>query len=295
MKKTMNKKQFYMHKIANFLNVQKIVTIHYQKPNKNYVSMEEAHNFWELIYADKEGFIVHQGDTATHLKQGEILFVKPNQPHYISCNGKEANIFIVSFECRSESVEFFADKTFIVPQEMKYLLQNIMSEALETFQIPEFDPELNKLELKDSPNLGGEQVIKNSLELLLIYLLRRANKRDFQTEFFISKITSSSDLQDEIVCILNENIYGTIRLEDLCEKLHYGKTYLCTFFKKKTGMSIHQTYLKLKIDEAKKLIRNNVPFAIITNKLCFDSVSHFNLIFKKYTGMTPGEYKNSII
>jgi outer membrane lipoprotein-sorting protein len=73
--KKLASKQFYMHKIANFLNVQKIVTIHYQKPNKNYVSMEEAHNFWELIYADKEGFIVHQGDTATHLKQGEILWL----------------------------------------------------------------------------------------------------------------------------------------------------------------------------------------------------------------------------
>lgn len=295
MKKQPVKKQFYMHKIANLLNVQKIVTIHYQKPDKNYVSQEEAHNFWELLYADKEEFVVHHGDSVTLLKQGEIFFIKPNQPHFVACKGKESNIFIVSFECRSESVDFFADKKFVVPQEMKYLLQNIMSEALETFHIPEFDPELNKLELKATPNLGGEQVIKNSLELLLIYLLRKATNQDAQTEFFISKITSSSDLQDEIVCILNENVYGTISLEELCEKLHYGKTYLCTFFKKKTGMSIHQTYLKLKIDEAKKLIRHNVSFATITNRLCFDSVSHFNLIFKKYTGMTPGEYKNSII
>ncbi|MBQ7369708.1 MAG: helix-turn-helix transcriptional regulator, partial [Clostridia bacterium] len=121
------------------------------------------------------------------------------------------------------------------------------------------------------------------------------NNKDSQQEFFISKITSSSDLQDEIVCILNDHLYSTITLEELCEKLHYGKTYLCTFFKKKTGMSIYQTYLKLKVDEAKKLIRRNVPFSTITNQLYFDSVSHFNYIFKKYTGMTPGEYKNSII
>lgn len=295
MKQATPKKQFYMHKIANLLNVQKIVTIHYQKPDKNYVSTEESHNFWELIYADKEEFIVHHGESATALKQGEILFIQPNQPHYVACNGKESHIFIVSFECRSESIEFFANKKFNVPQEMKYLLQTIISEAMDTFQIPEFNPNLNKLELKDNPNLGGEQILKNSLEILLIYLLRKANKKDSQTEFLISKISSSSDLQDEIVCILNENVYGVIRLEDLCERLHYGKTYLCTFFKKKTGMSIHQTYLKLKIDEAKKLIRNNIPFAVITHKLCFDSVSHFNLIFKKHTGMTPGEYKNSII
>jgi AraC-like DNA-binding protein len=284
-----------MHKIANFLNVQKIVTIHYQKPEKHYVSAEESHNFWELLYADKEEFLVHLGEETLLLRQGEIVFIKPNLPHSVECKGKETNIFIVSFECRSESIDFFADKRYAVPQEMKYLLQNIMSEALETFHIPDFDPDLNKLELKDNPNLGGEQVIKNSLELLLIYLLRKANNKDSQQEFFISKISSSSDLQDEIVCILNEHIYSTITLEELCDKLHYGKTYLCTFFKKKTGMSIYQTYLKLKIDEAKKLIRRNLSFSAITNQLYFDSVSHFNFIFKKYTGMTPGEYKNSII
>lgn len=294
MKKSANK-QFYMHKISNFLNVQKIVTIHYQKPEKNYASLEESHNFWELIYADKEEFFIHRGKEVILLKQGQIFFIEPNVPHFVECKGKEANLFIVSFECRSESINFFAGKQYSVPQEMKYLLQNIMSEAIETFHIPDFDPDLNKLELKDNPNLGGEQVIKNSLELLLIYLLRKANNKEHQQEFFISKITSSSDLQDEIVCILNEHIYSNITLDILCNKLHYGKTYLCTFFKKKTGMSIYQTYLKLKIDEAKKLIRRNVPFSTITNQLYFDSVSHFNYIFKKYTGMTPGEYKNSII
>lgn len=293
--KQSEKKQFYMHKIANFLNVQKIVTIHYQKPEKNYVSVEESHNFWELLYADKEELFIHHGGETSVLKQGNMIFIKPNEPHYVECKGKEANIFIVSFECRSESISFFAGKTYSVPNEYKYLLQNIMSEALETFHIPDFDPDMNKLELKENPNLGGEQVIKNSLELLLIYLLRKANNKDSQQEFFISKITSSSDLQDEIVCILNDHLYSTITLEELCEKLHYGKTYLCTFFKKKTGMSIYQTYLKLKVDEAKKLIRRNVPFSTITNQLYFDSVSHFNYIFKKYTGMTPGEYKNSII
>ena len=287
-------KQFYMHKISNFLNVQKIVTIHYQKPEKQYVSLQESHNFWELLYADKEEFTIHHGNDVIVLKQGEIFFIEPNVSHYVECKDKEANIFIVSFECRSESINFFAGKRYAVPQEMKYLLQNVMSEALETFHIPDFDPDLKKLELKDNPNLGGEQVIKNSLELLLIYLLRKANHKERQQEFFISKITSSSDLQDEIVCILNEHVYNTITLDELCEKLHYGKTYLCTFFKKKTGMSIYQTYLKLKIDEAKKLIRRNSSFISITNLLYFDSVSHFNYIFKKYTGMTPGEYKNSI-
>lgn len=287
-------KQFFMHKIANLLNIGKIVTIHYQALNPFYVSKEERHDFWELIYADKEDVTVVKGGESVRLNQGEIIFIKPNQPHYVACGNKEPNIFIISFACRSASMNFFFDKKFPVPENHRYLLQNIMLEATDTFHIPDFDPDLNELKLKDRPNLGGEQVIKNSLELLLIYMLRSAESKQPAQEFFISKIDASSDLQDEIVKYLTSKIYARFVLDDLCDELHYSKTFLCTFFNKKTGLSIYQTYLKLKIDEAKKLIRRKNSFSVVANKLCFDSVSHFTRIFKKYVGMTPTEYKSSI-
>ena len=174
-------------------------------------------------------------------------------------------------------------------------MQNVVAEAKDTFYIPEFDPDLNKLEIKENASLGSAQVIKNSLELFLIYLLRTLQNQNSPQEFFVSKIQSSTSLQDEIIKILAEHLYTSLSLDELCARLHYGKTYLCTFFRKKTGMSIYQTYLKLKTDEAKKLIRRKIPFNQIALRLNFDSVPHFNAIFKKYTGMTPGEYKNSII
>lgn len=294
MEQKAQEKKFYKHKISNLLNVQKIVTVHYQELEKNYVSKDEKHDFWEINYADKKDarIVIENGEFL--LKQGEILFIKPNQPHRLECVGEEANIFIVSFECRSESMRFFNDKKYCVPDEYRYLLQSIMAEARETFVIPDFDPDMNKLVLQDSPNLGGEQVLKNQLELLLIYLLREANNQSAKQEFFISKINSSTDLQDEIVCYLASKLYDTLSLDELCEKLHYGKTHLCSFFKQKTGSTIYRTYLKLKIDEAKKLIRREYSFNDITNKLFFDSVAHFSYVFKKYTGMTPREYKASI-
>lgn len=292
--KQKSSKQFYKHKISNFLNVQKIVTVHYQEPEKDYVSKEETHNFWEINYADKKDFYVYLENETYHVKQGEILFIKPNQPHRLACKGEEANIFIISFDCRSEGMAFFNDKKCRVPDEYRYLLQSVMSEAKETFIIPDFDPDLTKLELRENPNLGGEQVLKNSLELLLIYLLRKEYKQSAPQEFFISKISSSSELQDEIVYFLSSKIYDRLTLEEICAELHYGKTYLCTFFKEKTGTSIYQTYLKLKADEAKKLIRRRLPFSVIAEKLCFDSVAHFSYVFKRHTGMTPSEYKESI-
>ena len=223
-----------MHRIANLLNIQKIVTIHYQELPEGYVSKEETHDFWEIIYADKGGVDVVRDGERSRLRQGEVVFIEPNRPHYVESGRTEPNIFIVSFECRSEGMGFFRDKVLSVPENYRYLLQNIMSEATETFVIPDFDPDLNKLELRPHPNLGGEQVIKNSLELLLVYLLRAASGQSAPQEFFISKISSSSDLQDEIVRILSERLYDRFELDDLCSRLHYGKTYLCTFFREKT-------------------------------------------------------------
>ena len=287
-------KKFYMHKISNLINVQKIVTIHYQALEKNYVFPEEQHDFWEIIYADKEDAFVGVDKEKIEVKQGEILFIKPNQPHFVESGDKEPNLFILSFSCRSESMNFFSDKKYAVPENYRYLLQNIKAEADATFALPDFDPNLNELKLKENPNLGGEQVIKNSLETLFIYLLRNAQNKETQQDFFVSKIADSSELQDEIVRILRSKIYGKFALSDLSTELHYGTTRLCTFFKEKTGTSIYQTYVKLKIDEAKKLIRKGKSFSEVVELLCFDSISTFAYVFKKQVGMTPSEYRNSI-
>lgn len=289
-----DKKTFYMHKISNLLNIGKIVTIHYQALEKNYSFPEETHDFWEINYADKGDVLVGVDGKMLELKQGEILFIKPNQPHFVESGDQEPNLFIVSFLCRSPSMNFFCDKKYAVPEKYRYLLQNIMAEATETFNLPDFDPHLNELKLKENPNLGGEQVLKNALETLLIYLLRHTQNKQLNEEFFVSKIADSTELQDEIVRILRSKIYGKFHLEDLRNELHYGMTQLCTFFRKKTGMTIYQTYLRLKTDEAKRLIRKNVSFLTIADMLCFDSISTFTFVFKKHVGMTPSEYRNSI-
>lgn len=287
--------KFYMHKIANLLNVQKIVTIHYQALEKNYVFPEEQHDFWEINYADKENVYVGLGDKKIELKQGEILFIKPNQPHYVESGDKEPNLFIISFTTKSECMNFFHENQYPVPEKYRYLLQIIMSEAQQTFQLPDFDPHLNELKLQENPNLGGEQILKNALETLLIYMLRTAQQKATPSQgFFVSKIADSSELEDEIYKFLVSKVYGQFQLSDLTEALHYGTTHLCTFFKAKTGTSIYQAYMKLKIDEAKKLIRKHYRFAEISEMLCFDSISSFTSVFKKQVGMTPGEYRNSI-
>ena len=192
-------------------------------------------------------------------------------------------------------MSYFKDKCFKVPEEARYLLSAIMTEAKQTFIIPDFNPNLSKLEPKENANIGGAQLIKNNLEELLIKLIRAETSKPTSSEIFISKIENSSSLEDEIVKLLQDNVYGNITLDKIANLLHYGKTTICKTFKQKTGFSIINYYLKLKIDESKKLIRQNHNFSEISELLGFDSLPHFTKTFKKLTQMTPREYKNSIL
>lgn len=284
-------KTFYLHKISDLIRIRAIVTVHYQELLAGYVSEEESHDFWELIYADRKDITVVTEGAEAPLKQGNAMFVRPKAPHFVKCE-KDANIFIISFETRSESMAFFSNRILPIPKERRALLQTLMGEALNTFRIPDFDPALNKLELLPSPKLGGEQLIKNALEMLLIYLLR--DEEGHTPRYFVSKIEDSDALEDEILNILNAHVYDTFSLDEICETLHYGKTHLCTFFKQKTGKSIYRTYLSLKMDEAKKLIRAGEKFTEIAYRLGYSSPAHFSDAFKKINGCTPLEYQSSI-
>lgn len=292
----MKEKIFYKYKISNVLSVSEIVTIHYQKLPKTYEFPSEKHDFWEALYCDKNQVVVTCGEDTFTLKKGEIFFIKPNDNHSVLGDGNnDANLFIISFASRSRTMNFFKDKLFKLSDEGKKLLSAIMSEAKQTFIIPDFNPNLDKLVLKQNANIGGAQLIKNHLEELLIKLIRTETSKPSSSEIFISEIENSTSLEDEIIKILQSNIYGIVTLDFLSTSLHYGKTTICKTFKAKTGFSIINYYLSLKIDESKKLIRENRSFSEIADLLGFDSLPHFTKTFKKITQMTPREYKNSIL
>lgn len=284
-------KRFYRYKITNLINIQRIVTVHYQELVAGYRAEEEAHDFWELIYADKRSVLVYTDGKCDRLRQGYAEFIRPNAAHYVAAE-EDANIFIISFECRSESMRLFEDRILEVPADRRPLIRTVMAEAKRTFRIPDFDPNLNRLELLPSHEIGGEQVIKNTLELLLVYLLRRENENAPRPLF--SEFESADDLEKAILKYLEAHLAGPFSLDMLGAELHYGKTRLCTFFRERTGRTIYDTYLSMRIDEAKRLVRKGLSSSEIAYRLGFSSLSHFLCVFAKYAGCTPREYRTSV-
>lgn len=283
-------------KLNEIITINSIITIHYFEFASDYVFKGEKHNFWELLYVDS-GEVEIMADTKGYkLEQGDIVFHKPNEFHSVWANGKIApNIVVVSFDCDSEAMKFFENKILYLSSSKKDLIGKIIKEGKNTF-INDFGMDYIALEKKDNAKIGSEQLIKIYLEMLLIGLIRENDSSHSEERLYsAAKKRVEEDIIDNIIEFMNSNLHKNLRFDDICQEFYFGKTYLKTIFKESTGQGVMSYFRMLKMEEAKKLIRegkNN--FTEISEMLGFDSVHYFSRSFKRYVKMTPSEYAVSV-
>ena len=88
------------------------------------------------------------------------------------------------------------------------------------------------------------------------------------------------------------HISETITTETLAKECGMNRTYLCKLFTEETGMTLGQYVTQIKVDEAKRLMDiTGKSIAEIAEYLGYSSQSHFQRVFKKASGMTPGKYR----
>ena len=291
-------KKYYKLKINKLLLVDGIVTIHYFEFPKDFSFKGEKHDFWEMVYADKKDIIVTSGENGKEteefiLKEGEAVFHKPDFYHALKANGKDApNVFIISFVCKSLAIRFFENKKVMLGKPLVKFIYSIIEESKKTFDLPYSDPELKKMELLKNPLLGGEQMIKNYLEMLLIGIMRQETQKADSDVIFLPREEFDGHISRGIISVMNERITENISVADVCDILHYNKSYIHKQFKKETGSTLMNYFTKMKIDRAKKLLREgNMNVTQIALYLSFDTPNYFSKTFKKITGLTPLRYK----
>ncbi|MBT2575198.1 AraC family transcriptional regulator [Bacillus sp. ISL-51] len=93
------------------------------------------------------------------------------------------------------------------------------------------------------------------------------------------------------------HIFEQISIKDLADMVHLNPVYLSQLFKKETNKPLGKYIQDEKIKEAQKLlIQSEHSVADICMLLHFNDQSYFSSIFKKYTGLTPIQYrKNPVI
>jgi hypothetical protein len=93
------------------IHVDKIITMFYMELSKSFQYDGEQHDFWEMVYIDKGEMLCTADKSRFILKSGEMTFHKPNEFHNLSGDNQVApNVSIITFECKSRSMNFFDGK-----------------------------------------------------------------------------------------------------------------------------------------------------------------------------------------
>lgn len=296
MKQRRNRPEYIKHKLTNVISISKIVTMHYHEFDKNFHFSGEVHDFWELVYVDS-GAVIITADKETHmLNKGELIFHKPNEFHTISSNKKApSNVFVITFVSTSKNMVYFKNKKVALPSNLRPYIEILLSEGRKTFHIPHNNTELIELKVKDDAPFGGQQIIRTTLEQLLIMLVRMQDTKKENINIFPSKEGMDNHLVNSVVKLLENNVYGKITVAEICKELNYSKTYISKIFNKICGCTIIEYYTDMKVKEAKLLMRKNIySITEISDILCFNNPHYFSRVFKKETNMSPKDYINSV-
>ena len=278
--------------LKKHIEIGKLFTVHYFEYSSDFNYIGESHDFWEFLYVDKGKVLASADGREFELSQGEIVFHKPNEWHTIKGNlTVAANSVVVSFECRSPAMKFFENKVLKISDEQKLLVSKIISEYKNALSTLLNDVYTKSIRRNNNTHLAYEQFIKLYLTEFLLLFFRN---EDIENKTTIQK-KRAKNLVNIIVDYMQENLHRNLTLNELVTISCSNRTTITNVFNKKFDMSPINYFISLKIELAKKHLREGrLNVTQIAQSLGYQNIQYFSRQFKEQTGMSPHEYSRSI-
>ncbi len=93
-----------------------------------------------------------------------------------------------------------------------------------------------------------------------------------------------------VIAYLDSNLGEDINLDFLANKFYINKFYLCHLFKEASGFTILEYLNNRRIIYASRLLRQGYSVQKAAEEAGFSGASSFIRVFKKVTGLSPGQY-----
>ena len=102
----------------------------------------------------------------------------------------------------------------------------------------------------------------------------------------------NSELIKKAMLYISEHFNAPLTLEEVAAHVHLHPSYFSTLFKSSTGSSFKEYLNMVRIEESKRLL-SNTDYSIIDIAVAvgFEDQSYFSKVFKKYTGLTPKQFR----
>lgn len=259
--------------------------------------LKEIKAFWhfhpeiELAYVNKGKGKTHIGNHLSYFNNSQLLLIGANLPHNgfidrLTTNGSET---LVQFK-----PEFLGDTFFEIP-EMKPI--HILFEKAKkgiVFGVKTKQKLGVKIE-KLTEKKGFKQI------LILLEILHTLSKSEDYTilnadGFAFEAQPQNNNKIDEIFKYINENFNQHISLDEIAGLVSMTVPAFCRFFKKSTGKTFTKLVNEYRVVHATKLLsESQSSITDICFECGFNNFSHFNKLFKEFTGKSASKYRNEMM
>ncbi|EEF63086.1 helix-turn-helix domain-containing protein [Pedosphaera parvula] len=94
---------------------------------------------------------------------------------------------------------------------------------------------------------------------------------------------------------IEDNQAEDLTLSEVAKAVNTSTFYFCKMFKKATGLHFTEYVSRVRIEKAKNLLLNpNLRVSEVAFEVGFQSLTHFNRVFKKIVGQSPTEYREQL-
>lgn len=236
-----------------------------------------SHPYYHMFLMVTGSCHFQAGDQDYEVTPGQCLVVPPGMEHAYSNEGVQ-------------TMDYY---------ELKFSLHKTSADKLLRDRVSLTDEPLSKLLIEQifleytCPGSLTDEAAAGYLSAVL-HLLTRPQRLEQPRQFHCFDASAASPLSQQIVGYLEEHYGEEFSLDSLAATLDYNKSYLCVAFKKDVGLTILDCLNTIRIRRAAELIvYSDHPLAQVAERCGFSSVSHFNRVFLKYVGITPGQCRRA--
>jgi AraC-like DNA-binding protein/ligand-binding sensor protein len=114
-------------------------------------------------------------------------------------------------------------------------------------------------------------------------------------QLMVQKATAEPPLISKAKQFIHDHITEDLSLAQVAAAVHTSVFYFCKQFSKLTGTTFTEYVSRMRVEKAKNLLLNpNLRISEIAYEVGFQSLTHFNRVFKNVVGESPTEYRSHL-
>lgn len=257
--------------IRSEFQILEIFAIFYLSKKADYTANVNSHHFFELTYLESGNLEMIVEGVSYHMFDNDLLLVSPYQRHEFKAHSKLTQLSIM-FAMDYDNYHNIINRSFHCNNAMKDILHQIYNYS-------------------DIHSQYHCEMLINYLKSLVTMMEYYDEQQLQKTQLSLPKEIFEDETFNEIISYVQNNIYTSLNIQEICKEFGMSRSTLQTLFKNNLNTTPKHYINEEKLELSRRLLRQRwKTVSEIADLLDYNSVHYFSRAFKKRYKINPSEY-----